>query len=116
MPAFKRDSASRLRDAERCMKGGEPLTMREASFISSLMGHAQHIDAATVRFTMHIDGSLDGQINLAALAKRGGRRRPQEAVAAREARQKMLLKGWGAACRRAARRASPLPATRSESS
>ena len=50
MPAFKRDSASRLRDAERCMKGGEPLTMREASFISSLMGHAQHIDAATVRF------------------------------------------------------------------
>ena len=64
MPAFKRDSASRLRDAERCMKGGEPLTMREASFISSLMGHAQHIDAATVRFTMHIDGSLDGQINL----------------------------------------------------
>lgn len=36
MPAFKRDSASRLRDAERCMKGGEPLTMREASFISSL--------------------------------------------------------------------------------
>ena len=46
------------------MKGGEPLTMREASFISSLMGHAQHIDAATVRFTMHIDGSLDGQINL----------------------------------------------------
>ena len=43
------------------MKGGEPLTMREASFISSLMGHAQHIDAATVRFTMHIDGSLDGQ-------------------------------------------------------
>ena len=38
--------------------------MREASFISSLMGHAQHIDAATVRFTMHIDGSLDGQINL----------------------------------------------------
>ena len=64
MPAFKRDSASRLRDAERCMKGGEPLTMREASFISSLMGHAQHIDVATVRFTMHIDGSLDGQINL----------------------------------------------------
>ena len=47
MPAFKRDSASRLRDAERCMKGGEPLTMREASFISSLMRHA-----ATVRFTM----------------------------------------------------------------
>ena len=44
------------------MKGGEPLTMREASFISSLMGHAQHIDAAidaaTVRFTMHIDGKL----------------------------------------------------------
>ena len=37
MPAFKRDSASRLRDAERCMKGGEPLTMREASFISSLI-------------------------------------------------------------------------------
>ena len=64
MPAFKRDSAGRLRDAERCMKGGEPLTMCEASFISSLMGHAQHIDAATVRFTMHIDGSLDGQINL----------------------------------------------------
>ena len=88
------------------MKGGEPLTMREASFISSLMGHAQHIDAATVRFTMHIDGSLDGQINLAALAKRGGRRRPQEAVAAREARQKMLLKGCGeqsAVERRAAR-------------
>ena len=77
MPAFKRDSASRLRDAERCMKGGEPLTMREASFISSLMGHAQHIDAATVRFTMHIDGSLDGQINLAALAKRGPRRSAQ---------------------------------------
>ena len=54
MPAFKRDSASRLRDAERCMKGGEPLTMREASFIHQLadgvMGHAQHIDAATVRF------------------------------------------------------------------
>ena len=100
------------------MKGGEPLTMREASFISSLMGHAQHIDAATVRFTMHIDGSLDGQINLAALAKRGPRRSaqaPPEAVAAREARQKMLLKGWGAVCRRAARRASPLPAARSES-
>ena len=28
------------------------------------MGHAEHIDAATVRFTMHTDGSLDGQINL----------------------------------------------------
>ena len=34
------------------MKGGEPLTLREASFISSLMGHAQHIDAAPARFTM----------------------------------------------------------------
>ena len=30
MPAFKRDNASRLRDAERCMKGGAPLTVREA--------------------------------------------------------------------------------------
>ena len=59
MLAFKRDNASRLRDAERCMKGGEPLTVREASFISSLMGHAEHIDAATVRFTMHTDGSLE---------------------------------------------------------
>ena len=46
MPAFKRDSASRLRDAERCMKGGEPLTMREASFISSLMGHADQCGVA----------------------------------------------------------------------
>jgi len=36
-----------------------------------------------------------------------------EAVAVRAARQKTLLEGWGAACRRAARRASPLPATRS---
>ena len=39
MPAFKRDTASRLRDAERCMKAGEPLTVREASFSSLLMGH-----------------------------------------------------------------------------
>ena len=46
------------------MKGGEPLTVREASFISLLMGHAERTDAATVRFTMHLDGSLDGQINL----------------------------------------------------
>ena len=62
MPAFKRDNASRLRDAERCMKAGEPLTVREASFISLLMGHTERTGAATVRFTMHVDGSLDGQI------------------------------------------------------
>ena len=37
MPAFKRDDASRLRDAERCMKAGKPLTVREASFTSLLM-------------------------------------------------------------------------------
>jgi len=47
----------------------------------------------------------------------GEARRPASApaggCAAREARQKTLLKGSGAACRRAARRASPLPATRS---
>ena len=36
MPAFKRDSASRLRDAERCMKGGEPLTMRAEPWSDSL--------------------------------------------------------------------------------
>ena len=36
-----------------------------------------------------------------------------EAVAVRAARQKTLLEGWGAASRRAARRASLLPATRS---
>ena len=59
MPAFKRDDASRLRDAERCMKAGEPLTVREASFISLLMGHTERTGAATVRFTMHVDGSLD---------------------------------------------------------
>ena len=62
MPAFKRDNASRLRNAERCMKAGEPLTVREASFISLLMGHTERTGAATVRFTMHVDGSLDGQI------------------------------------------------------
>ena len=43
LPEFKRDNASRLRDAERCMKGGEPLTVREASFISSLMGLSQEV-------------------------------------------------------------------------
>ena len=64
MPAFKRDNASRLREAERCMKAGEPLTVREASFISLLMGHTERTGAATVRFTMHVDGSLDGQINI----------------------------------------------------
>ena len=49
MPAFKRDDASRLRDAERCMKAGKPLTVREASFISLLMGHTERTGAATVR-------------------------------------------------------------------
>ena len=44
------------------MKAGEPLTVREASFISLLMGHTERTGAATVRFTMHVDGSLDGQI------------------------------------------------------
>ena len=46
------------------MKAGEPLTVREASFISLLMGHTERTGAATVRFTMHVDGSLDGQINI----------------------------------------------------
>ena len=40
------------------MKAGKPLTVREASFISLLMGHTERTGAATVRFTMHVDGSL----------------------------------------------------------
>ena len=89
------------------MKGGEPLTMREASFISSLMGHAQHIDAATVRFTMHIDGSLDGQINLKSEYTRELERAERERAgtcASRRARRRacgsvVRSRGCTAACR-----------------
>ena len=112
MPAFKRDSASRLRDAERCMKGGEPLTMREASFISSLMGHAQHIDAATVRFTMHIDGSLDGQINLKSEYTRELERAERERERSRRAarhRRRPIASCWPRLCRiRACRPCRPV--------
>ena len=61
----KRDDASRLRDAERCMKAGKPLTVREASFISLLMGHTERTGAATVRLA-RADSAAPGPTNPAA--------------------------------------------------
>ena len=58
MPAFKRDSASRLRDAERCMKGGEPLTTAAGTIVGALgISGAKHAEdvvcsqAAAAAFT-----------------------------------------------------------------
>ena len=64
------------------MKAGEPLTVREASFISLLMGHTERTGAATVRFTMHVDGSLDGQINIKSEYSRQLERAERECAAA----------------------------------
>ena len=58
MPAFKRDNASRLREAERCMKAGEPLTVREASFISLLMGHTPNTVLELFGIAKHLSLSL----------------------------------------------------------